>query len=154
WLALRGSITLGTFLAFSSYLIALVWPVRSLAALVTIAQEARASVIRVFEVIDAEPVITDRPGARGLPPGTPGVEFNRVRFGYGPSQPVLDGLTLAVAPGETLALVGTAGSGKSTISLLLPRFYDVGSGTVRVGGHDVRDLTQDSLRAAIGLVME
>ncbi len=154
WMALRGSITLGTFLAFSSYLLALVGPVRSLAALVTIGQEARASVIRVFEVIDARPVVTDRPGATTLPPQTPDVEFDDVCFGYVPSQPVLRGLSLRVAPGETLALVGTAGSGKSTISLLLPRFYDVGGGHVRVGGFDVRDLTQDSLRAAIGLVLE
>ena len=154
WLALRGSITLGTFLAFSSYLIALVGPVRSLAALVTLGQEARASVIRVFEVIDARPVVTDRPGALALPPQTPDVEFDDVSFGYVPSQPVLRGLSLRVAPGETLALVGTAGSGKSTISLLLPRFYDVRGGHVRVGGFDVRDLTQDSLRAAIGLVLE
>ena len=77
-----------------------------------------------------------------------------MRFGYLPSQPVLRGLSLQVEPGETLALVGTAGSGKSTISLLLPRFYDVTGGALRVGGHDVRDLTRDSLRAAIGLVME
>jgi ATP-binding cassette subfamily B protein len=154
WMALNGAITLGTFLAFSAYLMAMVWPVRSLAMLVTLGQEARASVIRVFEVIDARPVVTDRPGAAVLPPRTPGVEFDDVRFGYLPSQPVLRGLSLRVAPGETLAVVGTAGSGKSTISLLLPRFYDVGSGQVRVGGHDVRDLTQDSLRAAIGLVLE
>jgi ATP-binding cassette, subfamily B, bacterial len=154
WLALRGSITLGTFLAFSSYLVAMVGPVRFLTALVTLGQEARASVIRVFEVIDARPVVTDRPGAIPLPPGTPDVELDDVRFGYVPSQQVLRGLSLRVAPGETLALVGTAGSGKSTISLLLPRFYDVTGGAVRVGGHDVRDLTQDSLRAAIGLVLE
>jgi ATP-binding cassette, subfamily B, bacterial len=154
WLALRGSITLGTFLAFSSYLMAMVWPVRSLAGLVTIGQEARASVIRVFEVIDARPVVTDRPNAVALPPGAPAVEFDDVRFGYIPSHQVLRGLSLRAAPGETLALVGTAGSGKSTISLLLPRFYDVGGGAVKVGGFDVRDLTQDSLRGAIGLVME
>jgi len=154
WLALHGTISLGTFLAFSSYLIALVWPVRSLAGLVTIGQQARASVIRVFEVIDARPVVTDRPGALPLPPGTPEVELDDVWFGYVPSQPVLRGLSLRVTPGETLALVGPAGSGKSTISLLLPRFYDVSGGSVRVGGHDVRDLSQESLRAAIGLVME
>jgi ATP-binding cassette subfamily B protein len=154
WLALRGSITLGTFLAFSSYLVAMVGPVRFLTALVTLGQEARASVIRVFEVIDARPVVTDRPGAVSLPPGALDAELDDVRFGYIPSQPVLRGLSLRVAPGETLALVGTAGSGKSTVSLLLPRFYDVNGGAVRVGGHDVRDLTQDSLRAAIGLVLE
>jgi ATP-binding cassette, subfamily B, bacterial len=154
WLALQGTISLGTFLAFSSYLIAMVGPVRSLAMLVTIGQEARASVIRVFEVIDARPVVTDRPGAISLPPGVPEVELDGVEFGYLPSHPVLRGLSLRVRPGETLALVGTAGSGKSTISLLLPRFYDVSAGAIRVGGHDVRDLTQDSLRAAIGLVLE
>jgi ATP-binding cassette, subfamily B, bacterial len=154
WLALHGTISLGTFLAFSSYLIAMVWPVRSLASLVTIGQQARASVIRVFEVIDARPVVTDRPGALPLPPGTPDVELDDVCFGYVPSQPVLRGLSLRATPGETLALVGPAGSGKSTISLLLPRFYDVTGGSVRVGGHDVRDLSQDSVRAAIGLVME
>ena len=154
WLALHGTISLGTFLAFSSYLVAMVWPVRSLAGLVTIGQQARASVIRVFEVIDARPVVTDRPGAVPLPPGTPDVELDDVRFGYVPSQPVLRSLSLRVTPGETLALVGPAGSGKSTISLLLPRFYDVSGGALRVGGHDVRDLTEDSLRSAIGLVME
>ena len=154
WLALHGSISLGTFLAFSSYLVAMVWPVRSLASLVTIGQQARASVIRVFEVIDAKPVVTDGPDAIPLPPGTADVELDDVRFGYVPSQPVLRGLSLRVTPGETLALVGPAGSGKSTISLLLPRFYDVSGGALRVGGHDVRDLTQDSLRSAIGLVME
>jgi ATP-binding cassette subfamily B protein len=154
WLALQGTISLGTFLAFSSYLIALVGPVRSLAMLVTIGQQARASVVRVFEVIDARPVVTDRPGAISLPPGVPEVELDDVQFGYVPSQPVLRGLSLRVRPGETLALVGTAGSGKSTISLLLPRFYDVSAGAIRVGGHDVRDLSQDSLRAAIGLVLE
>ncbi len=154
WLALRGTISLGTFLAFSSYLVAMVWPVRSLASLVTIGQQARASVVRVFEVIDAKPVVTDRPGALPLPPGTTDVELDDVWFGYVPSQPVLRGLSLRVTPGETLALVGTAGSGKSTISLLLPRFYDVSGGALRVSGYDVRDLSQDSLRSAIGLVME
>jgi ATP-binding cassette subfamily B protein len=154
WLAARGSISLGTFLAFSSYLLAMVGPVRSLAAVVTIGQEARASVIRVFEVIDSRPVITDRPGAAALGPGTPAIEFADVSFGYVPSRPVLTGLSLRVAPGETVALVGPAGSGKSTISLLLPRFYDVTGGTLRIGGRDVRDLTTDSVRAAIGLVLE
>ncbi|HEY4851764.1 MAG TPA: ABC transporter ATP-binding protein [Streptosporangiaceae bacterium] len=158
WLAIRGSITLGTFLAFSAYLIQMVGPVRSLTSLVTIGQEARASVIRVFEIIDSRPVITDRPGAvdlpASLPAGTPAVELDDVQFSYVPGQPVLRGLSLRVEPGETLALAGTAGSGKSTISLLLPRFYDVTGGALRVGGRDVRDLTRDSLRGAIGLVME
>jgi ATP-binding cassette subfamily B protein len=154
WMAIKGEITLGTFLAFSSYLAQMVNPVRALTGLITIGQEARASVIRVFEVIDSRPVLSEKPGARQLPPGSKDVELDDVHFGYVPSEPVLNGLSLRVRAGQTLAVVGTSGSGKSTISLLLPRFYDVRSGAVRVGGYDVRDLTLDSLRAAIGLVME
>ncbi len=154
WLAIKGSITLGTFLAFASYLAQMVNPVRALTGLITIGQEVRASVIRVFEVIDSRPVITEKPDALVLPRGSHDVELDDVHFGYVPSQPVLQGLSLRVQPGETLAVVGTSGSGKSTISLLLPRFYDVRSGAVRVSGHDVRDLTIDSLRASIGLVLE
>ena len=154
WMAIKGEITLGTFLAFASYLAQMVNPVRALTGLITIGQEARASVIRVYEVIDSQPVLTEKPGARQLPAGSKDVELDDVHFGYVPSEPVLRGLSLRVRPGETLALVGTSGSGKSTISLLLPRFYDVRSGAIRVGGHDVRDLTIDSLRASIGLVLE
>ena len=154
WLAIKGSITLGTFLAFSSYLALMVNPVRALTSLITIGQEVRASVIRVYEVIDSRPVLTEKPGALVLPKGNQAIELDDVHFGYIPSEPVLRGLSLRVRPGETLAVVGTSGSGKSTISLLLPRFYDVRSGAIRVGGHDVRDLTLDSLRAAIGMVLE
>ena len=155
YLAVEGNITLGTFLAFSTYLAQLVGPVRTLSTLLTIGQQARASVIRVFEVIDSKPVVTEKPDAIALDrAATPDVELDDVTFGYVASQPVLRGLTLHVRPGETVALVGTSGSGKSTISMLLPRFYDVQDGSVRIGGHDVRDLTMDSLRASIGLVME
>jgi len=154
WMAVKGEIPLGIFLAFSAYLAQLVNPVRALTNLITIGQEARASVIRVFEVIDSQPVLTEKPDALVLPPGPKDVELDDVQFGYLPSEPVLRGLSLRVRPGETLAVVGTSGSGKSTISLLLPRFYDVRSGAIRVGGYDVRDLTLDSLRASIGLVME
>jgi ATP-binding cassette, subfamily B, bacterial len=154
WLAINGHVTLGTFLAFSSYLAQLTGPVRVLTGFVTMGQEARASVIRVLEVIDSRPVITDKPDAIELPPDANGIDFDDVKFGYVASQPVLRGLSLHVQPGEIVAVIGASGSGKSTLSLLLPRFYDVRSGAVRVGGHDVRDVTQESLRQAIGMVME
>src|SRR5579875_2400225 len=154
WLAIHGSITLGTFLAFSAYLAQLTGPVRMLTYMVTLGQEARASVVRVFDIIDSRPVIVDRPDAVPLPPGAAGIRFDDVWFGYQPDQPVLRGLTLHVEPGETVAVVGAPGSGKSTIALLLARFYDPQRGSVSVGGHDVAQVTRDSLRAAIGLVME
>ncbi len=155
YLAVRGQITLGTFLAFSTYLAQLVAPVRMLSGLLTIGQQARASVIRVFEIIDSRPVVTEAPDAVDLPAAeAPGVTFDDVTFGYVASQPVLRGFTLSVRPGETVALIGTAGSGKSTVSLLLQRFYDVQGGSLRVGGRDVRSLRLDSLRCAVGLVME
>ncbi|GHB40666.1 ABC transporter ATP-binding protein [Streptomyces cirratus] len=153
WMATRGQVTLGTFVAFSTYLAQLVGPVRMLAMVLTVGQQARAGVERVFELIDTEPVIAE--GTTELPADAPAtVEFEDVRFGYDPERPVLDGFSLRIEEGETVALVGSSGSGKSTVSLLLPRFYDADRGAVRVGGHDVRELTYASLRGAIGLVPE
>ncbi|MEV4425315.1 ABC transporter ATP-binding protein [Streptomyces sp. NPDC049602] len=153
WLAYRHQITLGTFVAFSSYLASLVGPVRMLAMVLTVGQQARAGVERVYDLIDTEPTMKD--GSKELPADAPAtVEFDDVSFAYEDGRPVLDGFSLEIRPGETVAVVGASGSGKSTVSLLLPRFYDVTHGAVLVGGHDVRELTLDSLRAAVGLVPE
>ncbi|MFH8347065.1 ABC transporter ATP-binding protein [Streptomyces sp. NPDC018045] len=155
WLATNGQITLGTFVAFSTYLAQLVAPVRMLAMMLTVGQQARAGVERVFELVDTEPMIEEREDALELPADAPAtVEFEHVSFGYGTGRPVLEDFSLRIEPGETVAVVGTSGSGKSTVSLLLPRFYDATEGRVLVGGHDVRDLSLTSLRAAIGLVPE
>ncbi|MFF4698566.1 ABC transporter ATP-binding protein [Streptomyces chattanoogensis] len=182
WMATQGQVTLGTFVAFSTYLAQLVGPVRMLAMMLTVGQQARAGVERVYELIDTEPSVQERADARELPADAPAtVTFDAVTFGYAPAhpaqdghaegaesaggadspggrgpapRPVLDDFSLQIEAGETVALVGTSGSGKSTVSLLLPRFYDVTAGRVLVGGHDVRDLTLESLRAAIGLVPE
>ena len=157
-LALRGTISLGTFVAFAAYLAMLVGPARLIATLVVLAQLARAGVERVYELIDSQPEVADAPDAIDVPDGPLAVRLDGVRFGYARSEPVLDGVSLLIEPGETLALVGTPGSGKSTVSLLLARFYDAQQGAIRVGppGHpiDVRRLRLASLRRAIGMVFE
>ncbi|MFJ6671939.1 ABC transporter ATP-binding protein [Actinosynnema sp. NPDC091369] len=152
WLALRGEVTLGTFLAFATYVATLVGPSRLLASLMVTAQLARAGVERVYELVDSQPSVVD--GDRDVPAGPVAVELRDVTFGYTRSEPVLSDVSLRVEPGETLAVVGTAGSGKSTVSLLLPRFYDVHEGAVSVGGVDVRELRLSSLRRTVGTVFE
>lgn len=159
WLAVRGQVSLGTFVAFSTYIAQMTGPVRMLTMLLTVGQQARAGVERVLQLIDERPVITEKPDATVLDPAAPGttgpaLAFERVSFAYPGGDPVVDDLSLRLAPGETVALVGASGSGKSTVGLLVPRFYDATAGSVRVFGHDVRDLTLDSLRAAIGIVPE
>ena len=114
----------------------MVAPVRALSSLITIGQEARASVIRVYEVIDSKPVVTEKPGAVVLPPGTPDVELDHVTFGYLPSEPVLRGLSLHVPPGETLAVVGTSGSESQRSPAAAP-FLRRRCGAIRIGGQDV-----------------
>jgi ATP-binding cassette, subfamily B, bacterial len=154
WLALHHRISVGTFLAFSTYLLGMVAPARMLSGLLTIGQQARAGAVRILDLLDSVPTVGEKPGADVLPPARGEVSFDRVTFGYLRSEPVLDDFELHLAPGETVAVVGASGSGKSTIALLLPRFYDVQAGAVRIDGTDVRDVTLGSLRHQIGVVFE
>ena len=154
WLAIEGRITLGTFLAFSSYVAQLQAPARMLAGLVTIGQAARAGVERVFDLLDATAAVTSPPDAPPLVVTEGRLELRDVRFGYTRDEPVLRDLDLVVEPGETLALVGTSGSGKSTVALLVPRFYDLAEGSITVDGTDIATVDLASLRRQIGLVFE
>ncbi|HYL51860.1 MAG TPA: ABC transporter ATP-binding protein [Acidimicrobiia bacterium] len=154
WLAVNGSISYGTFLAFSTYMLLITPPVRQLAAILTVGQLARAGAERIFDLLDSTPMVQERPGAHALKVEQGQVKFDDVTFGYTSTDPVLRGFSLTVAPGETVALVGSSGSGKSTFGLLLPRFYDVHDGTVSLDGVDVRDVTLQSLRRSIGVVFE
>ncbi|MCF7550441.1 ABC transporter ATP-binding protein [Pseudonocardia sp. WMMC193] len=154
YMAMTGSITLGTFLAFTTYVAQLVGPARLVGSLVVSAQLARAGVERVYDLVDAESEVRDPAAPRALPEGPLAVELDGVRFGYEPGRPVLDGVSLRAEPGETLAIVGTAGSGKSTAAQLVPRFYDPWDGAVRIGGVDVRELRLHDLRSELGVVFE
>ncbi|MCU1398526.1 MAG: transporter ATP-binding protein, partial [Acidimicrobiales bacterium] len=154
WLAMRGHLSLGTFLAFSSYLVQLVAPIRMMALVVAAAQQARAGGERILDILDVNAEVVDRPGATELVDGPGELTFADVRFGYTSAEPALDGFDLTVRAGEVVALVGGSGSGKSTVTALLPRFYDVQAGAIRIDGVDVRDVTLTSLRHQVGVVFE
>ncbi len=154
YLAIQGEITLGTFLAFATYLAQLLAPVRMMAAIIAVSQQSRAAADRIFEILDSNPDVTEKPGAQPLAVPAGEVLIEHVTYGYLRSEPVLNDFSLRASPGETVALVGTSGSGKSTVSLLLPRFYDVQAGSIRIDGVDVRDVTLDSLRREVGIVFE
>ena len=150
-----GSLTIGELIAFNTYLGLLIFPVLSLGFLSSMVPRAAASSVRIFEIIDAPLDVTDKPGAVALPPLVGRVEFRDVRFRYpGSDREILGGLNFVVEPGQTVAILGTTGSGKSTIVNLLPRFYDATAGAVMIDGHDVRDVTIASLRSQIGIVLQ
>jgi ATP-binding cassette subfamily B protein len=154
WMALDRSISIGTFLAFSTYVAQFSAPARSLANVLTVGQQARAGVERIFNLLDRKPTIADAPGAVELPGRPDGeVVFDDVHFSYGGSE-VLRGVDLRVRPGERVAIVGASGSGKSTIVSMVSRFHDPASGSVRVDGHDLRELTLASLRRHVGVAFE
>jgi ATP-binding cassette subfamily B protein len=118
------------------------------------AQRATAAGERIFEIMDAPEEVADAPSARPLPPGPGAIRFEHVSFEYLPERPVLRGIDLEIAPGTTIALIGHTGSGKSTLTSLVPRFYDVTGGRVTVDGADIRDVTLTSLRREIGIVSQ
>jgi ATP-binding cassette, subfamily B, multidrug efflux pump len=150
-LAINGALTVGTIIAFNYYLARLVGPTRRLGFVVGQVSRALASAQRIFEILDTPPDIQDRPGARTLEHAKGEVRFEDVAFGYEPDKPVLEGIFLHARPGQVIGIVGETGSGKSSLVNLIPRFYDVTRGRVMVDGHDVRDLTVESLREAIAL---
>ena len=155
YLVIHGHLGLGAILAFNSYLLMLQAPFMMLGMIIMMGQRAAASAERIYEILDEQPTVVDRPGAVELVDCTGDVRFDKVGFSYGPDLPmVLSDLDLHLRPGETVALVGRTGSGKSTVARLIPRFYDVTEGTFEIDGHDVRDLTLDSVRANVGVVLD
>jgi len=134
WLAMRGSISIGTFLAFASYVATMTSTTRTISSVVIMAQLSRAAVERVYDVIDTRPEVADPASPDALPDGPLGVRINNVHFGFDGDRDVLRGLDLDIAPGESVALVGRAGSGKTALSLLLPRFYAPHTGHIALTG--------------------
>ena len=154
-MVLNRSIDIGVMVAFLFYIQRFFDPIRSLTMQYSVLQRAMASGQRITEVLDVPVDIQDKPDAKPMPADMDGsVEFRNVTFGYRPSQPVLKNVSFAVKPGETVALVGPTGSGKTSSMALVHRFYDVWEGQVLVGGHDVRDVTQDSLGHSIAMVLQ
>jgi len=153
-MVIQGHLAPAAILAFNAYLMMLQAPFMMLGQLVMMGQRARASAERIFEILDEHPEITERPGAYDLRDVKGSIDFDHVRFGYGADNDVLRDVDVHIAAGETVALVGRTGSGKSTVARLITRFYDVSDGAVRVDGHDVRDVTMTSLRENVGVVLD
>jgi ATP-binding cassette subfamily B protein len=154
-LIINGNLTFGEWQEFSLYLLYLFIPLGQFGFIVTQLGQASASASRIFEILDARNDVTDMPGAQPLPPVQGRVQFENVTFRYfGSGEPVLKNVSFTAEPGQTVALLGATGSGKTTIINLLPRFYDPSQGRITIDGHDLREVTLDSLRAKIGIVLQ
>jgi len=154
WMVLQGHLGVGAILAFNAYLLMMQAPFMMLGQLVMMGQRAKASAERIFEILDENPDVVERPGAVDLVEPRGVVDFQNVGFTYANGARILEDFDVRLEPGETVALVGRTGSGKSTVARLLTRFYDVTEGSVAIDGHDVRDLTLSSLRANVGVVTD
>lgn len=150
-----GTLTVGEWQKFSLYLVYIFLPMGQLGFIVSLMAQASASAARIFEILDAKNDVEDKPNATKLDQIEGGVEFEDVTFKYFESgDPVLQDINISAAPGQTIALLGTTGSGKTTVINLIPRFYDVAEGAVKIDGRDIRDVTLDSLREQIGIVLQ
>ena len=155
WQVIGGRLSIGELVAFNTLLGFMLFPILTIGFLSASISRAGASSQRVFDVLDAPLDVTDKPDASPLPPVSCRVEFDEVSFRYpGSERDILSGVSFTAAPGQTVAILGTTGSGKSTLVNLIPRFYDVTGGAVRLDGHDVRDVTLSSLRSQIGIVLQ
>ncbi|MFI5035185.1 MAG: ABC transporter ATP-binding protein [Acidimicrobiales bacterium] len=154
WMVLQGHLGVGAILAFNAYLLMMQAPFMMLGQLVMMGQRAKASAERIFEILDESPEVVERAGAYDLVDARGEVDFRHVGFTYANGARILEDFDLHLDAGETVAIVGRTGSGKSTVARLLTRFYDVTDGAVAVDGHDVRDLTLSSLRAHVGVVTD
>ncbi len=151
---LAGELTLGAFVAFTSYMYRFYGPVESLCRLNHRFQRAATSAERVFDVLDTHPEVIDQPGAMTMPPIEGRVEFRGVHFGYEQDKPVIEDLNFAVEPGEMIGLAGHSGAGKSTLINLICRFYEPQAGAILIDGHDARQVNLQSLREQIGVVLQ
>ncbi len=154
WMVIDGKLGIGQILAFNVYLLMLQAPFMMLGQLVMMGQRAKASAERIFEILDENPEIVDRPGAYDLEHFEGAIDFDHVNFTYENGAEILVDFDARIEPGETVAIVGRTGSGKSTVARLLTRFYDVTDGAVTIDGHDVRDVTLHSLRQNVGVVLD
>ena len=155
WQIINDRLSIGELVAFNTLLGFMLFPILTIGFLSASISRAGASATRVFEILDAPLEVTDKPDAYPLPPIHCRVEFDDVSFRYpGSEREILNGINFVAEPGQTVAILGTTGSGKSTLVNLLPRFYDVSGGAARLDGHDVRDVTLSSLRSQIGIVLQ
>ena len=154
WMVLAGHLGIGAILAFNAYLLMLQAPFMMLGQLVMMGQRAKASAERIFEILDENPDIVERPGAFDLHDVRGAIDFDHVRFAYANGAEILRDFHTHIEPGETVAIVGRTGSGKSTVARLITRFYDVSDGAISIDGHDIRDVTMSSLRDTVGVVLD